>query len=81
MAEYGAPTCPFGSEVVVMRRAAGLVVSVKTAVAFWAGLPASVTLKVNDVPDTAAVGVPVIAPVAVFNDNPAGNAPLVSAHV
>ena len=60
---------------------AGAVVSVSDAVALCAGLPESVTLKVSDAPDTGAVGVPVMAPVAVFSDRPAGKLPLVSDHV
>lgn len=81
VAEYAEPTCPFGSETVVMVKVAGLVVSVRTAVVFCVGLPASVTLKVRDAPETAAVGVPVMAPVDVFSDSPAGNVPLVSDQV
>jgi hypothetical protein len=59
----------------------GVVVSVSAAVALWTGLPESLTLKVSAAPDTAAVGVPVIAPVAVFSDNPAGIVPPVSDQV
>ena len=81
VAEYATPICPFGSEVVVMLNMAGVVVSVSAAVAFCTGLPESLTLKVSAAPDTAAVGVPLIAPVAVFNDSPPGNAPLASDHV
>jgi hypothetical protein len=60
---------------------AGVVVSVSAAVALCAGIPESVILKLSDAPDTAAVGVPVIAPVAAFSDNPAGNVPPVSDQV
>ncbi len=60
---------------------AAVVVSVSAAVAFCAGLLESLTLKVSAAPDTAVVGVPVMAPVAVFSDNPAGNVPLVSDQV
>ena len=56
-------------------------VSVSAAVAFCAGLLESVTWKANAAPDTAVVGVPVMAPVAVFSDSPAGNVPLVSDQV
>ena len=58
--------------------AALVVVNVSVAVAVCAGLLESVTAKVNEAPDTAAVGVPVMAPVEVFSDRPAGNVPLVS---
>ena len=61
--------------------AAGLIVSDTVAVLVCTGLLASVTLKVRAVPVTAAVGVPVMTPVEVFNVNPAGNAPLVSDQV
>ena len=81
VAEYAVPTLPFGNDVVVIVSVAGVVVSVSAAVALCAGLLESVTLKVSATPDTAAVGVPVIAPVAVFNDNPAGRVPLASDHV
>jgi hypothetical protein len=67
--------------VVVMLSVAGVVVSVSAAVAFCTGLLESLTLKVSATPDTTAVGVPVMAPVAAFSDNPAGNVPLVSDHV
>ena len=55
--------------------APGVVVMVSDAVALCAGLPESVTLKVSDAPDTAAVGVPVIAPVEAFSDKPEGRVP------
>ena len=42
------------------------------------GLPESVTLNVSGVLLTAAVGVPVIAPVPAVSDRPAGKVPLVS---
>ena len=61
-----------------MRSVLGAVVSVSAAVALCTGLLESLTLKVSATPETAAVGVPVIAPVAVFSDNPAGNVPPVS---
>ena len=59
----------------------GVVVSVSAAVTLCAGFPESVILKLSEVPDTAAVGVPVIAPVAAFNDSPEGNVPPVSDQV
>ena len=65
----------------VIRSVLGVVVSVSAAVALCAGLPESLTLKVSAAPDTAAVGVPLMAPVAVFSDSPAGNVPPVSDQV
>ena len=58
--------------------AAFVVVSVSVVVALCAGFCESVTLKVKAAPDTAAVGVPVMAPVAAFSDSPAGKVPLVT---
>jgi len=54
-------------------------VRVKLTDLFWA--PESVTWKVSRVPFTAAVGVPVIAPVEAFSVRPAGSAPLVTAQL
>jgi hypothetical protein len=45
------------------------------------GLLESVTLKVSAVALAAAVGMPVIAPVDVFNLRPAGSVPLLRDHV
>lgn len=45
------------------------------------GLLASVTVKVSEVAEAVAVGVPVIAPVAAFNESPPGNVPLVRAQL
>ena len=56
---------------------AGAIVSVRFAVCVCAGLPESVTLKVSGVLVTAAVGVPVIAPVEALRLSPAGRVPLV----
>ena len=81
VAEYATPTWPFGSDVLVMVSVLEAMVSVSDAAAFCAGLAESATVKVSGAPDTAAVGVPVIAPVAVFSDNPAGNVPPVSDQV
>src|SRR5260370_4878394 len=77
VAEYATPTCPFGSDVLVMVSVAAVVVSVSAAVAFCAGVLESLTLKLSAAPDTAVVGVPVMAPVAAFSDNPAGTVPRV----
>jgi len=52
---------------------------VKLTDLFWD--PESVTWKVSGVPFTAAVGVPVIAPVEAFSVRPAGSAPLVTAQL
>jgi hypothetical protein len=79
--EYATPTCPFGSDVLVTLTGFAVMVSVTVAAALCTGLLESVTVKVSGVADTTAVGVPVMAPVAVFSDNPAGNVPLVSDHV
>ena len=64
-----------------MLRVAGvllLIVSVSATVVLCTGFSESLTWKVSGVADTAAVGVPVMAPVAVFSDSPAGNVPLLS---
>ncbi len=81
VAKYATPTCPFGSEVVVIVSVLAVVVSVSAAVALCTGLPESLTLKLSEAPDTAMVGVPVMAPVAAFNDSPEGNVPPVSDQV
>ena len=81
VAEYAVPTSPFGSDVLVMVSVLEAIVSVTAADALCAGLPESVTVKVSGALDTTAVGVPVMAPVAVFSDNPAGKVPLVSDQV
>ncbi len=78
VAEYAAPTNPFGSDVVVMVSVLEAMVSVIDAAALCAGLLESVTVKVSGALDTTAVGVPVMAPVAAFSDNPAGSVPPVS---
>jgi len=68
---------PFGNDVVVIERAA-LIVSESGWVAVRD--PLSVTRNVMfEVP--AVVGVPVIAPVDVFNNRPAGKLPTTVAHV
>jgi hypothetical protein len=81
LAEYATPTCPFGSDVVVLVSVLGAMVSVIATDALCAGLLESVTVKVSGAPDIAAVGVPVMAPVEAFSDNPAGSVPLVSDQV
>ena len=79
--EYGTPTCPSGIQPVDTFKVGKMIVSVRVAVFVCAGLLESVTLSLMDAPVTAVVGVPVIAPVAAFSDNPAGNVPLVSDQV
>jgi hypothetical protein len=74
---YAVPTCPFGSELVVITRGAAEIVRVRFTDWVCAGLPESVTLKVSGVLVTAAVGVPVIAPVEALRLSPAGRVPLV----
>jgi len=83
VALYGAPTSPFGSDVVVIASVAGAIVSVRFAVAVSTGLLVSVTVNFNAVALTAVVGVPVIVIVAVVEGlrvSPAGSVPL-NAHV
>jgi hypothetical protein len=75
---YAEPTCPFGSEEVVITRAAEEIVRVKLTDWEAAGVLESVTLNVSGVLATATVGVPVMAPVAAFRVNPVGKVPLVS---
>ena len=70
-----------GSDVVVIARAAGVMVSESVAVWVSASALASVTLNVKDVAVTVTVGVPIIAPVAAFKLRPAGREPDVSDHV
>ena len=81
VAEYAAPTCPFGNEDVVMASATGLIVIVRLADCDSLGLLESVTLKVSAVLVTAVVGAPVMAPLVAFRFKPAGRVPLVSDHV
>jgi hypothetical protein len=61
-----------------MASVAEAIVSESETVLFWTGLLESLTLMVSGVALTAAVGVPLIAPVAAFSDSPAGNVPLVN---
>ena len=73
-----------GREVVEMLNGAvpaAEIVSERLTDLLCAGLLESVTLNVSAVALAAAVGVPVIAPVDVFNLRPAGSVPLVSDHV
>ena len=78
---YAAPTCPFGNVVVVMCSVEAVTVSVSVTLALCAGVLESVALKVSELAEAAAVGVPVMAPVAAFSDSPAGKVPAVSAQL
>jgi len=70
---------PLGSEVVVMEGAVGrLTRMLRTWVALCGGLLESATLSVKLVVPLGPVGVPVIAPVAVFKFRPAGKLPTFS---
>ena len=71
----------FGSDVVVIPNGGLLIVSVKLALAVCAGDPESVTLNVSGVAFAAAVGVPLIWPVAAFKLKPLGRVPEVNCHV
>src|SRR5579872_315782 len=64
-----------GSEAVVMATGGAPIAIVNEAFAVLDVFVGSVTAIVN-VPETAAVGVPLIAPVDAFRDSPAGSAPL-----
>ena len=66
---------PAGKDVVVMARVAELILMLKVAVAESAvGWVESATLMVaEEVPAELAAGVPVIAPVALLIESPAGS--------
>jgi hypothetical protein len=64
--------------VVVIDSVAAAIVSESETVLLCTGLLESLTWKVSGVALTAAVGVPLMAPVEAFRDSPAGNVPLVS---
>jgi hypothetical protein len=64
--------------VVVIDSVAAAIVSESETDLLWTGLPESLTWKVSGVALTAAVGVPLMAPVAAFSDSPAGKVPLVN---
>ena len=59
----------------------GAIVSESVAVADPAGDAESLTLNVSEVALLAAVGVPLMVPVAASKESPAGSVPLVSAQV
>jgi hypothetical protein len=66
---------------VVTLKAGALTVMPRFAVAVLVGLSESVTVTVKlIVPTCGPVGVPVIAPVELFNERPAGKLPLVTDH-
>src|ERR1035437_2560660 len=79
--EYGEPTAPLTSELVVMVSGGGAMVSVRLTLAFCAGEPESVTLKVSGVALITVEGVPVIKPEDAVSANPAGSAPAVNCQV
>ena len=81
---YAVPSSPLGREIVVMLNGAvpaAAIVSERLTDLLCVGLLESVTLKVSAVALAAAVGMPVIAPVDVFNLRPAGSVPLLRDHV
>ena len=65
----------------VIARLGGAIVMVSDLGAVCAGELLSVTLNVTESLETAAVGVPVMAPVDEFKLSPAGREPLVIDHV
>ena len=71
------PTCPVASDVVVTTRA-GAMVRLSERVVVWTGLAESVTRTPIAVAFTAAVGVPLIVPLAA-SVRPVGSVPLASA--
>lgn len=73
--EYDAPTWPFARAAVVIISDAEEIVSVRLALIVCAGELESVTLNVNAVALTAAVGVPLIKPVNEFSARPPGKVP------
>ena len=70
------PVCEVSPQLVVAL--AAFTVKLNVADCVCAGLLESVTLNVSEVAVTAAVGVPVIAPVDGFSVSPDGSVPLVS---
>ena len=76
VAAYPTPTCPFGSDAVVIVTVPAAIVNVKLALFDTVGDSESVTCAVIvKLPD--AVGVPLSAPVPPFSVTPVGNAPAV----
>jgi hypothetical protein len=67
-----------GKDVVVIDSVAAAIVSESETDLLWTGLLESLTLKVSGVALTAAVGVPLMAPVPALSESPAGNVPLVN---
>ena len=71
---YAIPVVPAGTNVVVITiPLASPMKNVRLAV--WPAASPTETVKENIGPDPATVGVPVIAPVEAFRDNPGGNDP------
>jgi hypothetical protein len=69
---YSAPIFPAGSEVVVIE-SGGLMVKLRDVSIVCGGIDESTRVNVCELVRTV-VGVPVIAPVCVFNERPAGSA-------
>src|ERR1019366_7716197 len=69
--EYGTPTMPSLSAVVVIFSSGFVTVIVVLAVALCGGLPESVTWNVSGVAATTVIGVPLTTPVEAFNVKPA----------
>src|ERR1017187_3074061 len=72
---YGTPAMPPGSEVVAIDKFNATIVMVRILVAVCAGEPESVALKPIGVRFAAAVGVPLICPVAACKTKPVGRVP------
>ena len=72
---------PLANELVVIDKA-GIMVMLRAFVPVSCGVleSAACTVKLNGLP-VDVVGVPVIAPVAVFRESPGGNEPTVTDHV
>ena len=64
-----------------MRSVEAVTVSASVTLTLCAGALESVTLKVSEVAEAVALGVPVMAPVAALSDSPAGKVPTVSAQL
>jgi hypothetical protein len=82
--EYGVPTTPLLSAVVVIAKEPivwAVMVSVKLEVALCGGVLESVTLNVKGTAVAIPAGVPVIAPVVALSVMGAGRVPEVNCHV
>jgi hypothetical protein len=74
---YVVLTVPFGKEAVLIDNTEALTVMLSALLAFCCGVELSPTWTVKLLVP-AAVGVPVMAPVAAFKERPAGKAPTVT---